>query len=138
VAGGCCTLAGAGAVAGGAGGGVVLAGAVTGGAGGGVVGAGAVTGGAGGGVGGGVVTGAGGAVVAGDAAPCTWPAGTRLIVAACELEVSDTARPIPVAATRAIEAKMIPSRLLTRGSLDSRMGTRTRKGLMSLTPLGGS
>ncbi len=60
-----------------------------------------------------------GAVEADEVAPCTWPAGKRLIVTAREPEVSANTRPIPVAATTAISARMIPSRLLTGESFGS-------------------
>jgi len=89
------------------------------------VGAGEVTRGAGGvvavaGVGGARVVGTGmviraggrGALVGGEAAPFTWPAGWPSPVAAREPEVSANARLMPPAATRAIKAKMIPSRLV--------------------------
>ena len=115
-------------VTGGGGGGTVVGARVTGGGGGTtVVGTGGVTRGEGGGVVGVVVVGAGlvtgpgrpGAVVVGEAAPFTWPAGTPLVVAAREPEVSANAALVLPAATRAIKAKMIPRRLVMRGSFDS-------------------
>jgi hypothetical protein len=100
------TVLGAGVTGGGGGTTLVGVGEVTGGAGGGVIGAGVV--------GAGMVTRAGGrgAVVAGEEAAFTWPAGRPLLVAAREPEVSANARLIPPAATRAIKANMIPSRLV--------------------------
>jgi hypothetical protein len=61
-----------------------------------------------------VVTGAGGAGarVAGEAAPFIWPTATPLIVAAREPGVSVNAALMPPAATKAIRATLIPSRLL--------------------------
>jgi hypothetical protein len=113
-------------------GGTVLGAGVSGGGGGiTVLGTGAVADGAGGGAvrGGvvrsgvleaGIVTGAGGrgGVVAGQAAPFTRPAGRPLLVAAREPELRANARLIPPAATRAIKAKMIPSRLVMSWSFD--------------------
>jgi hypothetical protein len=48
-----------------------------------------------------------------------WPVVGWVAVAACEPEGSVNARPIPTAATAAITAKTIPSRLLILGSFDS-------------------
>jgi hypothetical protein len=118
VTGGGGTVVGAG-MTGGGGGGTVVGARVNGCGGGTVVGAGEVTGGAGrgigaGGVRAGMVTRAGerGAVVADEAAPFIWPAGTPLVVAAREPEVSANARLIPPAATRTIKPEMIPRRLV--------------------------
>jgi hypothetical protein len=100
---------------GGGGGGTVFGVGVTRGAGGGaVVGIGAVEGG---------VAGGGFATVAGEAALFTWLMGGRLTVTAREPEDRANARPIPAAATRAITARMIPSRLLMVGSFDSVVGS---------------
>jgi hypothetical protein len=65
------------------------------------------------------VAGGGFATGRGEAALLPWLVGTRLTVTACEPEDRATARPIPAAATTAITAKMIPSRLLMASSFDS-------------------
>ena len=103
-------VAGVGVTGGGRGGGGTVVGVgVTNGAGDGtVVGVGEVTG-----VGGGFVTAVGLVVL------FAWPTGGRLTVTARDPEDCAKARPIPAAATTAITARTIPSRLLMVGSFDS-------------------
>jgi hypothetical protein len=109
---------GAGATGGGGGGTVVGADATGGGDGGTMVGVGEVTDGV---VAAGAFAGAvpRGAVVIGEPAPFPWLAGTPLPIAAREPEVSANPTLIPAAATRAMTAKMIPSRFVMGGSFDS-------------------
>jgi hypothetical protein len=91
-----------------------------------VVGTDGVTRGDGGGVLGAVVVGAGlpigagrrGVVAVGEAAPFTWPAAATLVVAGRESDVRATATLVAPTATRAIKAKLIPSRFVMRGSFD--------------------